>query len=160
MTQNTPLDRIDFELLAALAKDARLANKELAARVGLAPSTVHARVARLVREGYLRGFHADVDLGRLGFGIQAMIRIQLREQGTGVDALARRLLAEPEVLELYHVSGSEDLLLRVVAADTQQLRELIVDRLFEVGEARHVETSIVFEHRRSDALPLPALDAG
>ena len=154
MARKADLDRIDRQILTALAKDARLTNKELAARVGLAPSTVHARVARLLSEGVLRGFHAEVDLDALGLGIQAMIRVQLSEQGTGVRELADRLLAQPEVLELYHVSGSEDLLLRVVAADTQQLRELIVDRLFDIGEARHVETSIVFEHRRSDALPL------
>ena len=130
-----------------------MANKELAGRVGLAASTVHARLARLVETGALRGFHADVDLERLGFGIQAMVRIQLREQGTGLGELAERLLALPQVLELYHVSGSEDLLLRVAARDTRSLRDLVVERLLEAGEARHVETSIVFEHLRSSALP-------
>lgn len=153
MEANPELDRIDREILALLAKDARTANKELARRVGLAPSTVHARVARLQQSGVLRGFHADVDLELLGYPIQAMVRVQLSEQGAGLGALAKRLLALPEVLELYHVSGSEDLLLRVAARDTRTLRELVVERLLEVGEARHVETSIVFEHLRSDALP-------
>jgi DNA-binding Lrp family transcriptional regulator len=55
------LDRIDFGILRLLQNDASLSNKEVAAAIGLAPSSAHERLKRLRQEGILRGFHADVD---------------------------------------------------------------------------------------------------
>ena len=66
------LDRIDFEILAQLQNDARLSNKELAARVHLAPSSCLERVRRLRRLGAITGFHATVDPEVLGIALQAM----------------------------------------------------------------------------------------
>jgi DNA-binding Lrp family transcriptional regulator len=76
---HVPLDRIDRALVRALQKDARLSNKELAAQVGLAPSSCLERVRRLRRTGVLRGFHADVAPEALGVGLQALIAVQLRQ---------------------------------------------------------------------------------
>ena len=72
-----PLDRIDRAILAALQQNARLANKELSARVGLAESSCHERVKRLVQSGVLRGFHAEVDPRALGVGLQALVAVRL-----------------------------------------------------------------------------------
>ena len=150
---NPDLDRIDHELLGLLAQDARTSNKELAARVGLAPSSCHARVQRLIASGVLRGFHADVDLKQLGFGLQAMISVRLAQQTANIDELTRRLAAEPHVLQVYHVSGSEDLLVHVAASDTDHLGSILKEGLFSAEEVRHVETSVIFEHARSTAIP-------
>ena len=78
MPQETqPLDRIDHEILVALQKNARLSNKELAAEIGLAPSSCLARVNRLIREGVIRGFHAEVDPKALGIGIEALVFVRV-----------------------------------------------------------------------------------
>ncbi len=55
------LDRIDFDILGLLQKNARMTNKDLAESVGVAPSTCLERVRRMVDSGAIRGFHADVD---------------------------------------------------------------------------------------------------
>ena len=155
MPQKQALDRTDCEILALLTNDGRLSNKELAARVGLAPSSAHARVQRLLEEGYVAGFHAELDTEKLGFGLHAMISIQI-DQATAIESFADGLLAFPEVLEVFQVSGKEDLLVHVATQDTDHLRQLVMHRL--VGEGgqggvRHVETSIVFRHLRSHDLP-------
>ena len=72
------LDRIDYEIVRRLRNNARLSNKELAAEVGLAPSSCLVRVRGLERDGVLRGYHADVDPGSLGVRLQAMISIRLQ----------------------------------------------------------------------------------
>jgi len=77
-----PLDRIDCEILTLLSKDARLTNKELASRVGLAPSSALVRVQRLTDEGVLRGAHAEIDPDALGIGLQAMISVQIGHHGS------------------------------------------------------------------------------
>ena len=74
-----PLDRIDCTILEALQNDARLSNKELAARVGLAPSSCLERVRRLREDGILRSAHFVVDPHALGIGLQAMIAIRLHK---------------------------------------------------------------------------------
>ncbi|RPH55785.1 Lrp/AsnC family transcriptional regulator, partial [bacterium] len=71
------LDRTDCEILAALQKNARLPNKELAERLGIAQSTCLERVRRMVEEGILQGFHARVDPKAMGIGLQAMVVIRL-----------------------------------------------------------------------------------
>ena len=73
MEQKPRLDRTDCEILAELQKNARLSNKELAARIGLAPSSCLERVRRLASAGVLRGYHAQVDPGALGIGLEAMV---------------------------------------------------------------------------------------
>lgn len=147
--QNRPLDRIDHALLAALAKNARASNKELAALVGLAPSSCHERVRRLVREGVVRGFSADIDPVALGYELEAMMAIRLhqhtREQ---YEAFRQYALTLPEVLAVYHMAGENDFLLHVLARDAQQLRDLAIDRFISREEVGHLETWLVFEHLR------------
>ena len=64
------MDRIDFGIISELQNNARLSNKELAARVKLAPSSCLERTRRLTADGVLRGFHAEVDPAALGVGLQ------------------------------------------------------------------------------------------
>src|SRR6516225_17100 len=64
------IDRISFDILRQLANNARLSNKQVAAAVGLAPSTTHGRFKQLHSFGAYRGAHADVDLKKLGFGVE------------------------------------------------------------------------------------------
>jgi len=154
MPSPAALDRIDLALTALLLEDARRTNKELAARVGLAASSCHARVQRLVAEGVIEGFHAALDLRRLGLGLEAMISVRLVQQTAKLDELVARLANRAEVLQVYHVSGEEDLLVHVAVRDTDHLARLLKENLFAADEVRHVQTSVIFSHRRSFALPL------
>ena len=151
---NPDLDRIDLQLLDLLTKDARRSNKELAAAVGLATSSCHARVQRLIDSGVVLGFHAELDRKKLGLGLEAMISVRLVQQTADIDALTERLASRPEVLQVYHVSGSEDLLVHVAVRDTDHLGAALKDRLFSPAEVRHVETSVIFEHVRSAVFPV------
>lgn len=146
------LDRIDRAICEALANDARLSNKELAGRVGLAPSSCLERTRRLVDDGVLRAFRAEVDPAALGFGIEAMVAIRLR-QHTRVDfesfrAYALRL---PEAIAVYHMSGANDFLIHVMARDAHHLRDMAIDYFTTRPEVGHLETALIFEHRRGAA---------
>ena len=148
------LDRIDRQILALLQKDARMSNKELAAQVGLAPSTCLVRVQRLVEEGAILGFHARIDPAAVGVTLQAMVFVQLASHGgSQIEDFANFLLGQPEVLDLYHVGGSQDLLVHVAVKDTDHLRSVVMDRISARAEVRHIETSIIFDHHRSPVRP-------
>lgn len=154
MSEKPDLDRIDIGIVAALQKDGRLSNKELAAQVGLAPSSCLERVRRLRQRGVIRGFRAEVDPEALGVGIQAVIAIRLGDQSR---AILERFLAEvpalPEVVTLFNLAGDVDYLLHVMVRDTDHLRDFVLEGLASRSEVAQYTTNLLFQEVRSDGVP-------
>ena len=149
------LDRIDFGILTALQNDGRLSNKELAAMVGLAPSSCLARVRRLREVGALRGVYADIAPEALGVAIQAMIALRMRDHGrAAADALWAFLVGLEEVVAVYNVSGKDDLLVHVAVRDVEHLRQLAWDAIATRVEVGHIETALIFAHHARRGLPM------
>lgn len=147
MSTENALDRIDCGILAALQKDGRLSNKELAAQVGLAPSSCLARVRRLRSSGVLTGFHADVDAAAVGVGLQAMVAISLRDhRPEPTEDFQALLRAMPEVVGIFHVGGTIDLLVHLAARDTAHLREMVHHRITGQSQVDKVQTMILFDY--------------
>jgi len=148
------LDRIDFDILAVLQKDARVANNRLAAAVSVAPSTCLERVRRLARLGVLRGYHADVDPGALGVGLEAMIAVRLRQHSRKVVDSFRGHVAElPEVRSVFHVTGADDFLVHVAVRDSDHLRDLALDSFTTRPEVDHIQTRLIFQYTPTWRLP-------
>ena len=149
------LDRIDYEIVRLLRNNARLSNKELAAKVGLAPSSCLVRVRGLQRDGILRGYHAEVNPNSLGVGLQAMISIRLQRHSQEiVESFRAHTLALPEVRQLYHIAGANDFLVHVWVKDPEHLRNLAMNSFTAREEVAHIETGLIFEHAHSPDLPI------
>jgi len=148
------LDRIDAQILAALQKNGRLSNKELAAQVGLAPSSCLERFRRLKALNLIRGIHAQVAPEVLGIGLQAFISIRLRRhRRTAVQSFKDHALTLPEVVAVYNVTGEVDFLVHVVVRDARHLFELARDAFTTRGEVDHLQTSLIFEAVRRPEWP-------
>ena len=148
------LDRIDYEILALLQNNARISNKEIARKVGLAASTCLVRIRVLQTAGVITGFHAEINPESLGVGIQAMIAVRLiRHFKPDVDAFRSHALGLPEVVQLYHVAGPIDFLVHVWARNSNHLRELAMTAFTSREEVAHIETELIFEHIRSAEVP-------
>ena len=153
------LDSSDIAILANLKKNARISNKDLAETVGLAPSTCLERVRRLGEIGAIHGFHADVDLPMLGFGLQAMIAVRLQRHSREIVASFHHyVLGLTEVRAVYHVAGADDFLVHVAVRDADHLRDLAMDAFTTRNEVAHIETRLIFEHVAIRRLPLAAED--
>ena len=143
------LDRTDRAIVALLQENARLSNKEIAGRVGIAQSTCSERIRRLEEAGVFRGFHADVDPAVTGVGLQAMIAVRLHRHETTQVARFRQYAEQlPEVVAFYHMAGSNDFLVHVVVRDSDHLRDIAMGAFTAQPEVAHIETSIIFEHTR------------
>jgi DNA-binding Lrp family transcriptional regulator len=148
------LDRTDFAILAALQNDARLSNKELAARINLAPSSCLERVRRLRQLGVLRGAHARVDPKAVGVELQAMIAIRLGQHAPElVNQFRDRMLGRRETVAVYYLAGATDFLVHVAVRDADHLREVAAEAASVIDGVRHVETSLIFEHHARPGLP-------
>src|SRR5215469_13742170 len=103
-------DKTDLHILRELRNNARVPNKVLAARVGIAASTCIARVRRLVDGGAISGFYAEFNPKGVGVGAQAMICLQVSRHGKDeIDSFRSHVLKRDEVVSFYHVSGEDDL---------------------------------------------------
>ncbi len=150
------LDRIDHQIVDLLQADARMTNRELARRIGLAPSTALTRVQRLVDGGVLTGFGARVDPAALGLNLEVVVFVQLRSHDRGDSrAFIDEVLDRPEVVQLFYVGGAQDLVVHVVVRDTDDLRRVVLEGIASHPLVGHIETNLVFEHRRR---PIQALD--
>jgi DNA-binding Lrp family transcriptional regulator len=151
----TALNRIDFAILAALQNDARLSNKELAAHVGLAPSSCLERVRRLRAKGVLTGFRALVEPRALGIAMQALVFVRLaRHARKQVKAFRQHALSLPETVGLYHVAGQHDFIVHVGVRDANHLRDVAMDAFTSRREVARIETHLIFEHAPKPQLPV------
>ena len=113
------LDGTDTRLLSALAQDPRRTVVALAQKLGLSRSTVQARMSQLEKKHAFLSFERRINPVSLGYPLMAFISVHVQQQKLG--SLADELAAVPEILEGYGLTGSADLLLRVVALDAEDL---------------------------------------
>jgi DNA-binding Lrp family transcriptional regulator len=149
----TDFDRIDRAVLEALQNNARTSYKELASLTGAAPSTCLERVRGLRARGVIAGFHAEVDLARLGRKLEALIAIRFRAHDRElVEPFLEHLLSLPETISLFNVAGDDDYLVHVAVADTNGLHAFVLDRLGVRPEVEHVRTSLIYRHSRKHTI--------
>ncbi|MFT3944509.1 MAG: Lrp/AsnC family transcriptional regulator [Ancrocorticia sp.] len=145
-TNNLRLDSVDISLLQQLSEDGRRPNNMLASKAGVAPSTALARVRRLEDLGVIKGYHADLDLSLLGFGIQALLFLQVQAHArTKMLAVARRLRMEPQVQQVFVVGGDRDLVVNVICKSTADLRDFLNDKIGSDPDLGSSSTSLVLE---------------
>jgi DNA-binding Lrp family transcriptional regulator len=113
------LDGTDTRLLSALARDPRRTVVALAQKLGLSRNTVQARMAQLEKKHVFLSFERRINPASLGYPLMAFISVHVQQQKLG--QLAHDLAGIPEILEGYGLTGSADLLLRVVALDAEDL---------------------------------------
>lgn len=125
------LDDVGWQLLGLLQEDARLSFKDLGQRVGLAPSSVAERIHKMEEAEILLGYHAEINLEKVGLPVMAFIRMNTAGQNSARIAM---LLADmPEILECYRLTGSEAFIMKVCVSSVKQL-EVLIDQLSQYGQ--------------------------
>jgi DNA-binding Lrp family transcriptional regulator len=148
------LDQIDFEIIRQLRNNARISNKDLADTIGLAPSSCLERTKYLRARGYLKGYHAEVDLAGLGIGLQAMVAVRLnRHSRNDVENFRNHLIELPQVFTVYHLSGANDFMVHIGVGDANQLRDFVLNAFTERSEVAHIETAVIYEEKNNWQLP-------
>jgi DNA-binding Lrp family transcriptional regulator len=147
------VDELDSALVAALQDDGRRSNRDLAAMLGVAPSTTLERARALRSRGVITGYHAVADLRALGRPVQAMIFVRLRPQSRAIMNGFRDFVAGlPETLNVYTITGLEDTLVHVAVPTPQALQDFVLDSLTKRKEVADVRTAVVFEHVRNHVI--------
>ena len=150
------LDAIDRRILAALQENARIANTELSAAVGLSPAPCLRRVHALEEHGVIRKHVSLVNPGAVGLPVSVFVSISLERQvEEALKRFERVILARPEVMECYLMTGDADYLLRVVCADLAAYERFVLDHLTKVPGVSSIRSSFALKQvKYSTALPL------
>lgn len=136
------MDRIDAHLIAQLQDNARLSITDLADRVGLTPTPCARRVARLEEDGVITGYTARVDPAKLGVGLTVFIFVELdRQNPDTLTAFETAVTAFEEVVECHLMTGTRDILLKVMARDLPAFDQFLENRLMHVPGIRATRSS-------------------
>ncbi|MGH3669741.1 MAG: Lrp/AsnC family transcriptional regulator [Pseudonocardiaceae bacterium] len=141
-----PLDDVDRRMLGILVDDGRLSVNEVANRAGISRATAYARYDRLVADGVIRGFRADVDPKAIQLDIAAMILLNV-EQGSW-PATRDKVSRLPGVEYVAMTSGEFDFVLLVRVLTIKALRDVVLYQLQGMPEVRSTHTIFVLDEER------------
>jgi Lrp/AsnC family transcriptional regulator, leucine-responsive regulatory protein len=137
-------DQFDEKILRVLQQDGRMTSIELAEAVGLSPSSCQRRQRELEQRGVIRGYHADVDPAALGQSLAVFAAVQLqRHVRSDVQSFQKAVKQLPEVLEVHHIAGAFDYLLRIAVADLESYETFHADRLTALPGVSHITSYVV-----------------
>ncbi len=140
------LDRFDRAILAEVAADGRVPVTELARRVGLTKSPCQARLRRLEREGFIRGYRAVLDPIRLGLDHVAFVEVRMRETTeAALAAFNAAVVAIPEVEACHLIAGSFDYLLKVRTRDIGSYRRVLAEKISALPHVAATSTFVAME---------------
>ena len=156
----TRLDPIDRKILAELQADGRMTNVELARRVGISAPPCLRRVRTLEEQGFIRGYHADIDPRELGFEVQVFVMVGLVSQAEAdLTKFENRCRAWPLVRECHMLNGEVDFILKCVAPDLSTFQSFLTEELTAAENVASVKTSLVIRGAKDDpGVPFEVLE--
>jgi len=121
------IDDLDARIVEVFAAEPRVGVLECSRRLGVARGTVQARLDRMTRDGVVRGWGPELDPAAMGYVVTAFVTLEIRQR-FGHDPVSAHLSDIPEVLEVHTITGSGDLLCRIVARSNADLQR-VIDRV-------------------------------
>ena len=139
------VDELDCRILLLLLREPGVGVLGASRQLGVARGTVQARLDRLQRRGVLRSMAPHLDPAALGYPVTAFCTLEIR-QGQGHEPVAQHLAAIPEVLEAHTITGSGDLLVRIVGRSNADLQR-VLDHVIDDKHVMRASTAIALETR-------------
>lgn len=152
----TRLDEIDRRILAVLQEDARIANVELAGRVGISASPCWRRVREMEESGAISRYVTLLDPAALDLRVSVFVQVTLEKQVEGaLEVFEKAVQARAEVMECYLMTGDADYHLRVVVPDLTAYERFLMDHLTRVPGIANIRSSFALKQvKYTTALPL------
>lgn len=144
------LDAVDRKILSSLQGNGRMTNVELADKVGITAPPCLRRVRALEEEGYIRGYHADLDPDILGFGLTVFAMVGLHSQAeSDLQNFEKKVEGWPMVRECFMLNGEIDFILKIVARDLAEFQRFLTSELTPTANVASVKTSLTIRNSKS-----------
>lgn len=140
------LDQIDRRILRALRANARLSMVALGEQVGLSKTPVTARVRRLEEAGYIRGYRAELDAGKLGLEHVAFVEVRLSDtREAALQAFNAAIREIPEVEACHMIAGGFDYLVKVRTSNVRDYRRVLGEKISQLPHIASTSTYVSME---------------
>ena len=152
------IDAVSLKILKILQKKARIPNVEVARQVGMAPSAVLERIRKLEKQGFIDGYEVRLNPKRFAKSLVAFVRVKIKKLGDE-KKIGEKLTRIAAVQEVHYVAGEDAFLVKVRAADTEDLGGLIRDKIAAIASVRSTQTAIVLStYKETARIPIEKVD--
>ena len=141
------LDELDVKILSLLGEDARMSCREVAEKLGVASGTVYNRVRRMTEDGVIKGYIPLLDYAKLGYGLAALVMIQV--EGQHLVEVENVISKSPEVMAVYDVTGEFDVAVLARFKSQASMNKFIKDTL-KISYIRRTVTNIILNAVKED----------
>lgn len=149
------INRYEEEILDLLQKDGRISNVELAKKIGLSESPCLRKTKALEEAGVITGYQAVVDAKKVGCNISAILMVNLYQSVGKINDFFDKVQKEKRVIECLALTGTSDIMLKVVAKDIEDLTELTFNGLLVDPSVKDVSSCVVLkEIKKSGSVPV------
>ena len=140
------LDSIDLKILNQLSADSKTTLKQLSEQVGLSSSPLQARIKRLEKEGYIRGYTAQLDYTKLGQDHIAFVQVTLSDTRANALAVFNAAIRQLKSVEQCHmIAGNFDYLLKVRTKDIRTYRKELAEKISSLPHVASTSTFVSME---------------
>lgn len=140
------MDSIDLKILNQLSADSKTTLKQLSEQVGLSSSPLQARIKRLEKEGYIRGYTAQLDYTKLGQDHIAFVQVTLSDTRANALAVFNAAIRQLKSVEQCHmIAGNFDYLLKVRTKDIRTYRKELAEKISSLPHVASTSTFVSME---------------
>lgn len=140
------MDAIDRAILEQLAQDSKVTLRQLSEQVGLSSSPLQARIKKLEREGYIRGYAARLNYAKLGQDHIAFVQVTLSDTRAAALAQFNRAVRQLSSVEQCHmIAGGFDYLLKIRTKDIHAYRMELAERISSLPSVASTSTFVSME---------------
>ncbi|RKR82091.1 Lrp/AsnC family leucine-responsive transcriptional regulator [Mucilaginibacter gracilis] len=140
------LDPTDIKILNFIQQDARITDRQLAARVFKSAPTVHERLTRLENKGYIKKYITLLDREKIGIPVMAETHVKLERQSkAAIEAFEQKILAVSHVQFCCHLAGKWDFVIFIAVKDPQAYNDWLMNELTNWPNVQNIESSFVLK---------------
>lgn len=148
-TENTlgkpyQIDEKDKAIIKILQANAKATNAEISKQIHLSTSPTFDRIKRLEENGIIKQYVALVDNSKVNRGLMVICYVSLKEHNKNAGSkFIKSILAMPEVIECYSISGEFDFMLKVVGENMERYYDFHVNKLSQAENVGHIQSVFV-----------------
>lgn len=144
MSQKLNLDKLDYQIIQAMAENAEISYADLGKKLFVSGGTIHVRIKKLQESGIVTGTKLTVDIKALGFDVITFVGIYLQKSSMYED-VAKELAKIPQIVRLNYTTGTYSMFAEIVCKNIQQLKHVLHDKLQNIKGIERTETLISLE---------------
>lgn len=138
------IDNIDRKILRMLQENSKITNAYLSKQIGLSPAPTLERVRKLEKKGIISGYHAQLNLSKIGLGVSTFVLVSLKEHNKkNINIFLDKINKVKNVIECHHITGTGDFILKVVSENIASYQKLMLDKVSEIESTDSLQSMVI-----------------